>query len=256
MIATLIGLREIDPRPVDVIRAYGGGKFAVLRFIRLRAALPGMLAGLRVAAPAAMLGAILGEFGAGTRWGLGSFLLGSLGQANASRIWGIGLCSTAVAAIGYVGFGLAGRAILGTTTAVTVAANSAPDRLGHGGAKGFVNRALLTLATIAAPFVGWWLVLHLLGLNPIIARDPIATFHYLFVADAAPGARLRLASAFASTLPAAALGMVLGLAAAFGLAALSVLRPAIVRALMPLSLVLQTMPLVALTPIIVLIFWR
>ncbi len=50
--------------------------------------------------------------------------------------------------------------------------------------------------------------------------------------------------------------MLLGLAAAFALAALSVLRPAIAAALMPPSLVLQTMPLVALTPIVVLIFGR
>jgi ABC-type nitrate/sulfonate/bicarbonate transport system permease component len=256
MIATLIGLREIDPRPMEVIHAYGGGKFAILRYIRLRAALPGMLAGLRVAAPSAMLGAILGEFGAGTRWGLGSFLLGSLGQANASRIWGIGLCSTAVAAIGYVGFGLAGRAVLGTSTSVTVAANSAPNRLGDNGPRGRTGRMLLTAGAILAPFAAWWLTIRLLHLNPIIARDPVSTMHYLFFAEASASARKTLWDAFASTLPVAALGMVLGVLAAFMLGALSVLRPAVVRALMPLSLVLQTMPLVALTPIIVLIFGR
>ena len=256
MIATLIGLREVDQRPLDVIRAYGGSDLAILRFVRLRAALPGMLSGLRVAAPAAMLGAILGEFGAGTRWGLGSFLLGSLGQADGSRIWGIGLCSTAVAALGYVGFGLLGRAILGKTTAVTIAANNAPDRLGRGDATKLPTRVGLTMATIAAPFAAWWLALRLLGTNPIIARDPVSTFRYLVLGDGAAVARYKMALAFASTLPVAGLGMLLGLGAAFALAALSVLRPGVVKALMPASLVLQTMPLVALTPIIVLIFGR
>jgi len=256
MMATLIGLRDIDPRPVDVVRTYGGGGFAVLRFVRLRAALPAILSGLRVAAPASILGAILGEFGAGTRWGLGSFLLGSLGQANPARIWGIGLAATAIAAVGYVGFGLAGRAFLGRTTQVTIAANSAPDRLGAGPALSPVGRVLVAVAAIVVPLLAWWLTLRILGLNPIIARGPIATFDYLVLAPNAEVARAKLLAAFASTLPAAVLGMVLGLAAAFVLAALSVLAPAVARALMPPSLVLQTMPLVALTPIIVLIFGR
>jgi len=256
MIATLLGLRDIDPRPVDVISVYGGGKWAVLRFVRLRAALPAILAGLRVAAPAAMLGAILGEFGAGTRWGLGSFLLGSLGQANPSRIWGIGLCATAIAAIGYVLFAAAGRALLGTTTQVTIAANSAPDRLGDAGTTSPAVRALIVATSLAAPFIAWWAALKLLGLNPIIARDPIATFNYLFTTDHAAAARQTLLLAFSSTLPVALLGMALGLLAAFLLAALSVLRPSVAVALMPPSLVLQTMPLVALTPIVVLLFGR
>lgn len=256
MVATLIGLRDVDPRPIDVVRAYGGGSFAVLRFVRLRAALPSILSGLRVAAPAAMLGAILGEFGAGTRWGLGSFLLGSLGQGDPARIWGIGLAATAMAAVGYIGFGIAGRAALGRTTQVTVAANSAPDRLGAGPALNPAQRVVVSLAALAAPFAVWWLLLKLFGLNPIVARDPIATFDYLFFAEKAGLAQEKLLAAFAETLPAAGLGMLLGLAAAFALAALSVLRPAIAAALMPPSLVLQTMPLVALTPIVVLIFGR
>lgn len=256
MVATLIGLRDVDPRPIDVVRTYSQSNWAILRYVRLRAALPSLLSGLRVAAPAAMLGAILGEFGAGTRWGLGSFLLGSLGQGDPARIWGIGLAATAVAAVGYAGFGLAGRAVTGQTTQVTIAASSAPDRLGTGPSLSPAQHVLVSLAALAAPFIAWWLALRIMDLNPIIARDPIATFHYLFLAEKASVAQGKLLAAFAETLPVALLGMVLGLAAAFGLAALSVLRPAVVKALMPPSLVLQTMPLVALTPIIVLIFGR
>ena len=75
----------------------GRSCLAVLRWLRLRSCLPGMLGGLRVAAPAAILGSILAEFGSGARWGLGSFLLGSLGRGNPARIWGIGLTATAMA---------------------------------------------------------------------------------------------------------------------------------------------------------------
>ena len=88
MAATLVGLRDIDPRLLDVIRTYGGGPNAVMRFVRLRSALPAILAGLRTAAPLSVLGAILGEFGSGVRWGLGSFLLGSLGTPIRRGCWG------------------------------------------------------------------------------------------------------------------------------------------------------------------------
>jgi ABC-type nitrate/sulfonate/bicarbonate transport system permease component len=256
MVATLIGLREIDPRASDVVRVYGGDSLCILRYVRLRAALPGLLAGLKVAAPAALLGAILAEFGSGSRWGLGTFLLGSLGQANAARLWGIGLSATAVAALGYAIFALGARRVLGATLSVTLAANSAPDRLGSYRLGRPGQRVLMAIGALALPFVVWWAAPRILGLNPIIARDPIDTFHYLALDNGAATARAALLSALSSTLPAAGLGLLLGLAAAFLLASLSVLRPELARLLLPPSLVLQTMPLVALTPMIVLIFGR
>ena len=65
-----------------------------MRWVRLRSSLPALLGGLRVAAPNAVLGAILAEFGSGARWGLGTYLLGSLGRADPARLWGIGLVAT------------------------------------------------------------------------------------------------------------------------------------------------------------------
>lgn len=50
MVATLLGLGRVDPRPVDVVRLYGGGPLALLRLLRWRSALPGLLGGLRPAA--------------------------------------------------------------------------------------------------------------------------------------------------------------------------------------------------------------
>jgi ABC-type nitrate/sulfonate/bicarbonate transport system permease component len=114
----------------------------------------------------------------------------------------------------------------------------------------------MAIGALALPFVVWWAAPRILGLNPIIARDPIDTFHYLALDNGAATARAALLSALSSTLPAAGLGLLLGLAAAFLLASLSVLRPELARLLLPPSLVLQTMPLVALTPMIVLIFGR
>ena len=51
-------------------------------------------------------------------------------------------------------------------------------------------------------------------------------------------------------------GIFAGLMVAFGLAILGEIRPAIARSLMPVALVSQTMPLVALTPLLVLLLGR
>jgi sulfonate transport system permease protein len=256
MAATLIGLREIDPRLPDVIRAYGGGESAILRFVRLRSAVPSMLAGLRVAAATSVLGAILAEFGSGARWGLGSFLLGSLGQGNAPRLWGIALSATAMALVGYGGLGMLASRLDGASVAVTVAANQVPDQIAAAGRYRAAQRVLLIVAAIMAPFVLWWLAVRLPNLSPIIAPGPIDTFHYLFTEPGSAETRAALLAALAQTLPVAGLGLIWGMAAAFILACLSVLAPRIVRVLLPPALVLQTTPLVALVPIVLLIFGR
>ena len=51
MVMTLLGLKDVDPRPIAVIRSYGGGNLAVLRWLRLRACLPGPADGQRKCAP-------------------------------------------------------------------------------------------------------------------------------------------------------------------------------------------------------------
>jgi len=45
MVMTLLGLQDIDPRPIDVIRSYGGSPMAVLRWLRLRSCREISLAG-------------------------------------------------------------------------------------------------------------------------------------------------------------------------------------------------------------------
>ena len=253
MIAMTVGLREIDPRTVDLVHAYGGDRNAVMRWVRLRSSLPALLGGLRVAAPNAVLGAILAEFGSGARWGLGTYLLGSLGRADPARLWGIGLVATGIAGLAYGVVAFAARRVTGASRAVTIAADAVPaDEPVAGG----VHPALVTLAAILVPFALWWLLLLAAGLSPIIAKTPWGVVDYLFLSPASESAQARLLAALAQTLPVTILGMAAGLGFAFLLAVLGAIRPAIVRAFMPIALVSQTMPLVALAPLLVLIFGR
>ena len=255
MTAMMVGLTQIDPRAADLVRAYAGGQWSLLRWVRLRSSLPALLGGLRVAAPNAVLGAILAEFGGGGRWGLGTYLLGSLGQANPARLWGIGLTATAIAGLAYLAFALVAGRVAGTTRSVTIAAGATPGTAGGGGDP-LWRRIIFFAAALALPFLAWWGILAALGISPIVAKTPLGLFDYLFLSGAAEAAQQRLLGALAQTLPITALGITAGLACAFGLAVLGEIKPAIARGLVPVALVTQTMPLVALTPLLVLLLGR
>ncbi len=255
MVMTLLGLRDIDPRPIDVVRSYGGGGFAVLRWLRLRASIPGLLSGLRVAAPAAILGAILAEFGSGARWGLGSFLLGSLGRGNPARIWGIGLTATLMAAIAYGLCALLARRFTDSMAPVTLAGGRA-EAARAGTAALRARQLLLALGAFSVPFLLWWVILAACGVSPVIAKTPLAVWQYLFSAPDAAETRAAIGQALKESLPLAGIGLTLALGVALTLAVMGMIWRTLTAMLMPAALILQTMPLVALTPMIVLLFGR
>lgn len=249
MQATLTGLAQYDGRAADVVRAYGGGEGAVMRFVRLRGALPAILSGFRVAAPNAVLGAILAEFGGGGRWGLGTYLLGSLGRGEPARLWGIGLVATLIAGLSYAVFALISARIMGRSVAVSLNP-LAPAPAAKGGG------LWIALVSAALPFLVWWGLLKLLRVPDMLGKTPWAVAEYLFWGPASPAAQARLLAALGQTLPITLAGMAAGMAFAFALAVSSRLTPGFTRAFLPVALVTQTMPLVALTPLLVLILGR
>nr|WP_051418138.1 ABC transporter permease [Roseomonas gilardii] len=63
---TTIGLSSTDRNLLDLFRLYGGTRWQTLLMLRLPAALPFFLAGLRISGGLALIGAIVAEFVAGT----------------------------------------------------------------------------------------------------------------------------------------------------------------------------------------------
>lgn len=252
MTAALTGMQTADPRAIDLVHAYGGGRFKALWLVRLRTALPAVLSGFQIAAPAAVLGAILAEFGSGARWGLGSFLLGSLGRAEPDRLWGIGLTATAISALGYVAAALAARWMTGENRALSLTVS----QVRSGPPEGRLHSAGMLLAAVIFPFLVWQCLIWLSGLSPIIAKTPLGVIDYLFLGRTADSAQARLLLALSETVPVTLLGMVAGLLFAFLLSLVSFASPAVMRAILPFALFTQTMPLVALTPLAVLVFGR
>ncbi|HXV25803.1 MAG TPA: ABC transporter permease [Alphaproteobacteria bacterium] len=76
--AFLDGLRRTDPGWLDLATVMGARAWAVMRWIRIPAALPALGSGLRMAAAIAPIGAVIGEW-VGSSAGLGYLML----QANA-----------------------------------------------------------------------------------------------------------------------------------------------------------------------------
>lgn len=100
LIGSLVGLRSADATSLDLVHAYGGGAVHKLTKVRLRAALPSLFAALRIAAPAAILGSIIGEY-IGAERGLGVSMINSQQSLEISRTWAIALVATATAGIAY-----------------------------------------------------------------------------------------------------------------------------------------------------------
>jgi sulfonate transport system permease protein len=253
MTATVIGLTQADNRSLDVVRAYGGNRWASVRLVQFRSALPSILGGLRITAPAAVLGAILAEFGGGGRFGLGTYLLGSLGRADPPRLWGIGLMATLIAGLAYAVFALVGTLVLGASRAVTIQ-TSAP--LASPPNKNWLMGLLVSCVAVGLPLLLWWGLLKILNVPDMIGKTPGGVFNYLFMVESSVTAQQRLASALAETLPIAIIGLFAGLFFAFVLAVIADVMPAAMRTLMPIAMVTQTMPLVALTPLLVLLLGR
>jgi ABC-type nitrate/sulfonate/bicarbonate transport system permease component len=100
LVGTVLGLRSADRTSIDLLHVYGGGTWSTLCKVRLWAALPSLFTALRIAAPAAILGAIIGEYLGGDR-GLGVAMISAETSLNMARTWGLAFAAAAVAGLGF-----------------------------------------------------------------------------------------------------------------------------------------------------------
>ncbi|GIG40483.1 ABC transporter permease [Cellulomonas phragmiteti] len=111
VVGAVLGFRSADPASLDVVTVFGGGRWQQLVRVRLVAALPGIIGALQIAAPAALLGAILGEYIGGVDRGVGPALVNAGQSLNAERAWGIALACAVVAGAGYALFAALARLV-------------------------------------------------------------------------------------------------------------------------------------------------
>lgn len=105
VVGTVLGLRSADRASLDLVHVLGGGRWQQLRRVQLVSALPQVLAALQIAAPAAFLGAILGEYVGGTQQGVAVTLKIAQQNIDVAQAWAIGLGCALVAGVVYAVLG-------------------------------------------------------------------------------------------------------------------------------------------------------
>ena len=74
-INTLRGLTSADPRAVELMRSYAASRWAILWKLRVPASMPYLFTALKISAPAAVVGAIIGELPSSIQDGLAGAIL-------------------------------------------------------------------------------------------------------------------------------------------------------------------------------------
>lgn len=249
LIPLLVGLRAAPASWFDIVRSYGRGRMAALVHVRAMASLPYLFAGLQIAAPAAFLGAMVGEF-TGAEAGMGVLTIRAMRALDVEMTWAIATVATAVAMLAYLAIGLLARAVLLERPPVILAT---PDPAVATG-RDATARHVVVVTLIALGI--WWGGLALLDLSPFFAKRPGDVLDALLLAPDAAANRGRLATALGETAVLLLPGYIVGLAAGAGLAMVFVLVPAVGSVAMPVAVALRSVPIVTTAPLVTLLLGR
>ncbi|WP_019925863.1 ABC transporter permease [Nocardia sp. BMG111209] len=86
-VSTLKGLRQVPRVHADLMTAYAATGWQITRTVRLPAALPHLFTGLRIAAPGAVIAALIAEYFGGLQHGLGSRITSAAANTAYPRAW-------------------------------------------------------------------------------------------------------------------------------------------------------------------------
>lgn len=118
-------------------------------------------------------------------------------------------------------------------------------------------RAVGTMVLVLAVVVGLWvLALRVFDVSSYVGKGPLDVVDILFVDEDAAELRSEIAGLLGRTLLDAGIGFVAGMLAAIVLAGVVVRYRAAESAVMPVALILQTVPLIALAPMLILLVGR
>lgn len=86
MVNLVLGLRSTSRQVTELVLAYGGGRFTVIRKVALPSALPALFASARISVPAALIGALVAEWLA-TSGGIGGAIPNAIGGFDYGQVW-------------------------------------------------------------------------------------------------------------------------------------------------------------------------
>jgi NitT/TauT family transport system permease protein len=104
LVGTMQGLQAADARQRELMHVLSASRLQTLRYLLIPSALPYLFAGLKIAGPAAVLGAVTAEW-AGADLGVGAMMLYALFSYDTPKVW---LSVVLTCALAGAGFGLWG----------------------------------------------------------------------------------------------------------------------------------------------------
>ena len=248
----VVGLRSVPAGWLDLVSSYGRGRLPTFIHVRARAATPYLIAGLQIAAPAAFLGAMVGEF-TGAEQGMGVLSIQTMRSLDVTGTWALATIATATAIAGYLLVGWVGRLLDPGAPPLLLAAAQPAPATNRRRAVAYVTSALLTTLVV---LVLWQGFMDGLGLNRFFAKRPVDVWTYLVGGADAAAHRAVLFPALWQTLAVTIPGYLAGLVLGAAVAVLFQLLPTVARVATPVAIALRSIPIVATAPLIVLAFGR
>lgn len=133
---------------------------------------------------------------------------------------------------------------------------SGRDGAARAAAVGVVRALVDAVTTVGIVLLVWVLFLRLLDVSPYVGKGPGEVWAWLASDDDAADNRSRVLDLVRTTLLDAGIGFVAGMLAAVVLAGAVVLSRPAENAVMPVALLMRSVPLIAMTPVISMVFGR
>lgn len=250
LLGTMLGFEVAQRGALEFAHVSGASRWFVLTRVKFRAAVVPIAGALSLAAPAAMVGAMIGEYLGGDR-GLGAQLVQAQQSLNVARAWAVAIEATFLSTMVYLLIGALARRLSYTDTSTEFGISGSA-----GASRPWWRRVLDPVLSIAVVVGLWWGVVAAAGLDTYVVKTPDQVWGYLIGSSDTGGNAVQLAGQLAHTLRDAGIGYVAGTVAAIVMAALFSSSPLVEGMFLPLVMLLRAVPLVALTPLIALVFGR
>ncbi len=238
-VAVSVGLASSEGALSELFLSTGASRVSTAAFLTLPRALPSIVEGLKIAAPAAIAGTIYGEW-YGSTTGLGILLISGMQGGNVTLLWS---ASILAATGGLLSYGVAGaaHALLRRRYGASIGLPPSPaEPWRRRAARTAIEVVVLTVALVGI----WQAWITVGGISPLVAPPPLTVFGDLTLRP------LDYLALIGQTCATAALALLLGAIVGMSLAALARVSSFAQGIVVPGMVLLTATPLVAMFPLL------
>ena len=238
-VAVSLGLASSEGQLRELFQSTGASAPATIAFLTLPRALPSVVEGLKIAAPAAVAGTIYGEWYGATS-GLGILLISAMQGGNVALLWSASLLAAGGGLLGYAVAAVA-QLLLRRRYGASIGMLSTPEET----ARARAVRTAIEVVVLSTLLIGAWQAWITLGrISPLVAPPPLA------VAQDLAARPLDYLALVGQTCATAGLALLLGSAVGMTLAALARVSRIGEGVIVPGMVLLTATPLVAMFPLL------